>query len=116
MPFPKHNYAFVVMGAYGRLLRSNGEGRYYDGNFGDVFTERRVADWIVRYQQRTYRRLAESDAQNQRKEWLRHARDTRVLRIALPGSYLQPNYEALLELSREEATFYRKIAMRRNGC
>lgn len=116
MPFPKHRYAFVVMGAYGRLLRSGYNGLFYEGHFGEVFTDKRVADWIVRSERRIYNTIAEENDQPlNRYRWLQHAKNTRVLRIALPGTYPVPSYEALLELSREAVAEKREWARLKSG-
>jgi hypothetical protein len=90
MSWPKHNYAYVVLDGHGlHLLRENGCGSFYGGGFGEVFLSKRAAHWIANDLKRTFQRLADVDAQGARENWLLYKKNTRVLKIALPGTYPQ---------------------------
>jgi hypothetical protein len=91
MGWPKHNYAYVVLHGDSalRLVRESGCGNYYPGGFGEVFLSKKAAHWIANDLKKTFQKLADCDAQGARETWLLYKKRTRVLKIALPGTYPQ---------------------------
>jgi hypothetical protein len=113
MGWPRHVYAYIVLGGWGKPLRANGADGWYEGGFGEVFSDKKGAEWVANYERRIYKNLAATAPVNKlppphqntttRERWIEMHDAVRVCKIALPGTYAQFQIPGAVErkLARE---------------
>jgi hypothetical protein len=90
MPWPKHKWGWIVFDGWGNPMRDNGEGTFTQGGFGEVFLNRKAANWIAQIEKRTLARIANNQhTLDAAKPWIALMEKVKVVRIALPGTYAQ---------------------------
>jgi hypothetical protein len=113
MGWPRHNYAYIVLGGDGKPLRSNGAEGWYEGGFGEVFADKKSAEWVANQERHIFKSLASHAPVRQlappvqktatRDVWIKKHDAVTVCKIALPGTYTQFQIPGALErkLARE---------------
>lgn len=89
MSWPKHNWGYIVIGPHGGPIADNGQGMMVEMGFGEVFLDRKAAEWIKKKEQKFLREFGSIQKPEQRPDYEAAAKRVKIIRIALPGTYAQ---------------------------
>lgn len=97
MSWPKgHRWGYIVMTRHGPLA-DNGQGMFVSMSHAEVFLDRKVAEWVKQQEQKFVRELAEIYAGGKRTYYEESEKQVKIIRIALPGTYIQFQIPGRLE-------------------
>jgi hypothetical protein len=89
MSWPKHNWGWIVIGPWGNPIADNGLGMFVEMSYGEVFLDRKAADWVKRKEQKFLREFGAIQKIEHQATWQEAAARVRIIKIALPGTYAQ---------------------------